>query len=429
MLGARPYAALTGLLLVGGFGCPGADRPRNAPAPVPGARKDPRDPAPPDGGPPPGSARGPAGLVGRYLATGTRHVLPLPEGGVAAVLPGADGPTLHIIDPAGRARRGPEVPPGQKVISLRTVARGRRTFLRLRMATPGTLTDLYWDPARDRVVERTLPYRASAALRSALFEPSTPLCVAPPCPYPKLIPVIRALEQVPIPVHGLDLDPDALAALTVQALAKDQRAPVLWFGKRARTGAYENEMRILEGSFTAPGRHEAVASLYGGGTSHHDQWQAWLLAWEGTRWRLVRRLEVSCGGAIGAVDVEGDGRSELLVATGCTHQGEHEGTTRVVALTPEGSRALYSATSVDRRGAARAGDAARIHRLRFWDVDGDGTLELVDSETSWRYDWTGKPHESSYLERGHLVRETVHRLVMGQYRPWRPPTPRRRASP
>jgi hypothetical protein len=137
-----------------------------------------------------------------------------------------------------------------------------------------------------------------------------------------------------------------------------------------------SEVKLLFGSFTNPGAHEAVASVQTGLPGRHA-WQAWLLEWRETGWLAVRPLASNCSGEAAQAKLDSAGPAILFLRDSCSRFGHEEGTVRLIALGPARDKVLFAAR--ESGGEPAKGDVLSVrHTVWLTGFDANGEAEVVD---------------------------------------------------
>lgn len=159
-----------------------------------------------------------------------------------------------------------------------------------------------------------------------------------------------------------------------------------------------SEIRWERGSFTRAGASEAVVAFYDGNQCHACGWsEVWLLRYT-HGWQATRRLADSDRVSFQVIDIEGDGKSEIWIETSDGNQGAFSSEGQLLTLEGDAISVMYINSGHDNRGAGVAGEAVRAHAVEFRDLDHDGILEIVDTETREFYRWTGERWASDYVQ-------------------------------
>lgn len=187
------------------------------------------------------------------------------------------------------------------------------------------------------------------------------------------------------------------------------------FEERLNEDGFPYELKHVEwheGSFRGEGAREALVSFYDGRQCHAAGYsELWLLRYEGG-WRLDEKIADADTVEYKLLDVEGDGLMEVWITAGGGNQGYFTYSGKLVTFSPSSYSILYSNTGEDNTGAiVREGLILHSHEMGFWDIDGDGVLEVLDLEekrTACSRD--GNTEISSQKQ------QTVYRLVGGEFR-------------
>lgn len=175
---------------------------------------------------------------------------------------------------------------------------------------------------------------------------------------------------------------------------------------------------VAEGSFTRPGASEAVVAFVDDNQPHVAlPGEIWLLGY-GSKWTPILMIDQSDEASFLTVDIAHDGTSEVLYTlkrwlTGGILLVRHG----LVSLKGGNDRAIYS---VDGTGYAfyevwkefGDQDPIRDHELRLEDINGDGTVELIDTELSGAFVHTGAGDDGGWEVRYTPVATTTYRFVI-----------------
>lgn len=172
-----------------------------------------------------------------------------------------------------------------------------------------------------------------------------------------------------------------------------------------------------EGSFTSSDAREALVSFHDGAQCHAVGWgEIWLLKFK-NGWKIDRKLVDADGGSFRIVDIEGDGKFEVWVHFGFANQGWYRNRGRLLSLNKDTLDILYATQSeADDHGMSRGSQ-----RVDFWDIDNDGTLELLDrqrteegyldEDSEWYDNWV----VTSSAEKVHIYKFKDGKLVETQF--------------
>jgi hypothetical protein len=179
-----------------------------------------------------------------------------------------------------------------------------------------------------------------------------------------------------------------------------------------------DSVTIAEGSFTRPGAAEAIVAFVDDNQPHVAlPGELWLLGY-GSRWTPVLMIDQSDEVSFLTVDIARDGTSEVLYTlnrwlTGGILLVRHT----LVSLKGGHDMTIYN---VDGTGYAfhevwkQFGDKdpIRDHEIRLEDVNGDGTVELIDTELSGTFEYTGAGDDEGWEVRYSPVMSTAYRFVI-----------------
>ena len=179
-----------------------------------------------------------------------------------------------------------------------------------------------------------------------------------------------------------------------------------------------DSVTIAEGSFTRPGAAEALVAFVDGNQPHVAlPGELWLLGY-GSRWTPVLMIDQSDEVSFLTVDIARDGTSEVLYTlnrrlTGGILLVRHT----LVSLKGGQDMTIYN---VDGTGYAfhevwsQFGDKDPIvdHEIRLVDVNGDGTVELIDTELSGTFEYTGTGDDEGWEVRYTPMASTTFRFVI-----------------
>jgi hypothetical protein len=175
---------------------------------------------------------------------------------------------------------------------------------------------------------------------------------------------------------------------------------------------------VAEGSFTRPGATEAVVAFVDANQPHVAlPGEIWLLG-NGSKWAPILMIDQSDEASFLTVDIAHDGTAEVLYTlkrwlTGGILLVRHS----LVTLKGGNDRALYT---VDGTSYAfyevwkefGEQDPIRDHELRLEDVNGDGTVELIDTELSGEFVHTGAGDDGGWEIRYTPVATAAYRFVI-----------------
>jgi hypothetical protein len=175
---------------------------------------------------------------------------------------------------------------------------------------------------------------------------------------------------------------------------------------------------IAEGSFTSPGADEAVVAFVDRSKAHMSlPGEIWLLRRDGGRWAPALMIDQSDEITFQTLDIAGSGIMQILLRA----QSSITGGMRfmhwsLVSLAGGEARTLYAASGTGfwfRYEWVHAGGAEPLtdHEVVLKDTDGDGIVELVDTELSGAFVYTGAG-EDGYELRNTPVKTTVYRFVI-----------------
>jgi hypothetical protein len=175
---------------------------------------------------------------------------------------------------------------------------------------------------------------------------------------------------------------------------------------------------LAEGSFTRPGASEAVVAFVDNNQPHVGlPGELWLLGYT-SRWTPILMIDQSDEATFMTIDIAHDGTSEVLYTlnrwlTGGILLVRHT----LVTLKGGQDKAIYN---VDGTSYAfhevwkQFGDKdpIRDHEIRLEDVNGDGTVELIDTELSGTFEHTGAGDDDGWEIRYTPVTSTTYRFVI-----------------
>jgi hypothetical protein len=179
-----------------------------------------------------------------------------------------------------------------------------------------------------------------------------------------------------------------------------------------------DSVTVAEGSFTRPGAAEAVVAFVDDNQPHVGlPGELWLLG-HGPRWAPILMIDQSDEVTFTTIDIARDGTSEVLYTlnrwlTGGILLVRHT----LVSLKDGKDTAIYNA---DGTGYAfhevwkQFGDKdpIRDHEIRLEDVNGDGTVELIDTELSGTFVHTGAGDDDGWEVRYSPVTSTAYRFII-----------------
>jgi hypothetical protein len=170
------------------------------------------------------------------------------------------------------------------------------------------------------------------------------------------------------------------------------------------------------GSFTRPGTTEAVVSFSESRLPHMNA-QLWLLKWDGKRWAPAFVIDRSDEIRFQVVDISGNGVDSVLVRSeGSITGGYRFLNWSLISLLDGEPRVLYSASGEgfwcynewDYNGHQKP---MTDHDVTLKDVDGDGVLELVETELSGVFVSTGTDEGDCEIHNT-PTKTTVYRFVL-----------------
>jgi|GEM_PF-3254579 len=175
---------------------------------------------------------------------------------------------------------------------------------------------------------------------------------------------------------------------------------------------------IAEGSFTRPGASEAVVSFIDDNQPHVAlPGELWLIG-HGIKWTPTLMIDQSDEVSFLTIDIARDGTSEVLYTlkrwlTGGILLVRHT----LVSLRGGEVKTIYN---VDGTGYAfhevweRFGkeDPITDHEIRLEDVNGDGIVELIDTELSGTFVNTGAGEDDGWEARYTPVTSTTYRFII-----------------
>lgn len=194
----------------------------------------------------------------------------------------------------------------------------------------------------------------------------------------------------------------------------EKRVRELFLNKMNDDGQNYNltDIKLVQGSFTKTGALEAVVSFYDHNQCHASGWtEVWLLKYE-NGWRLMRKLADSDSVVFKLVDLESDGRSEILITTSAGGQGYQGIEGELISVSENSVSTLYSFRGFDNTGALVEGEAQCLHNIEFKDVDNDGILELMDTEERKTFSSEG----GNYSQKSSVTRKTTFKLINGKFK-------------
>ncbi len=179
-----------------------------------------------------------------------------------------------------------------------------------------------------------------------------------------------------------------------------------------------NTVTLAEGSFTRPGAAEAVVAFVDGNQPHVGlPGELWLLS-HGTKWAPILMIDQSDEATFITADIARDGTSEVLYTLNRWLTGgillKRQ---TLVSLSGTEIKAIYNA---DGTGYAfhevwkQFGDKDPItdHEIRLEDVNGDGVVELIDTELSGTFVHTGAGDDDGWEVRYSPVGSTTYRFII-----------------
>jgi len=185
------------------------------------------------------------------------------------------------------------------------------------------------------------------------------------------------------------------------------------------TGEYTvidpNEIAWELGSFTEPGAVEAVVSFVDYGQAHYAlPGELWLLGKNGAPTPLLM-INQSDEISFQAIDVNGDGVDEVLYrATRSITGGLRFTNQSLVSLLDGEVRVLYNADGSDywfyNEMMYSEEEPMIDHEITLTDINGDGILELSDTELVGEFVYTGSG-EDGYELRYTPEKTTVYRFI------------------
>jgi hypothetical protein len=175
---------------------------------------------------------------------------------------------------------------------------------------------------------------------------------------------------------------------------------------------------LAEGSFTRPGAAEAVVAFVDSNQPHVAlPGELWLLG-RGAKWAPVLMIDQSDEVTFTTADIAHDGMSEVLYTLERWLTGGILLTRQtLVTLTDKKVTTIYSADGTSyafHEVFKQFGDKDPIvgHEIRLEDVDGDGTVELIDTRTSGTFVNTGKGDDDGWEVQYTPVETTTYRFLI-----------------
>lgn len=179
-----------------------------------------------------------------------------------------------------------------------------------------------------------------------------------------------------------------------------------------------NTVTLAEGSFTRPGATEAVVAFVDGNQPHVGlPGELWLLGY-GTKWAPILMIDQSDEATFIIVDIARDGTSEVLYTlkrwlTG----GILLKRQTLVSLRGTQVKTIYSADGTSYAfhevwKQFRDKDPITDHEIHLEDVNGDGAVELIDTELSGTFVHTGAGDDDGWKIRYSPVGSTTYRFLI-----------------
>jgi len=171
-----------------------------------------------------------------------------------------------------------------------------------------------------------------------------------------------------------------------------------------------------QGKFTDAEGSEAIVSFWDAHQSQaNEPSELWLIRSKGDEWEINRKLAEGHGIDFEVIDLQKDGRLEVWVQKSWMSQGYGTKQSELISIDGEKLNILYSNEELDSTGAQEQGQALKEHQVRFEDVDNDGILEIIDSEKTESYAWTGKKFESEYMKLSSKSSTSIYKLQENKY--------------
>ena len=166
---------------------------------------------------------------------------------------------------------------------------------------------------------------------------------------------------------------------------------------------------LLEGSFTASGRKEAIVSFSDAAQSHDAcPAEIWLLRLVGDTWEPILKITESDTAEFATTDLNGDGVLEILTHTSVQKQGYLVINRQLLYFEGEQPMELLTFEGFDNTGWPDEGICAFDARFAFKDVNRDAILEI---ELTEYYDYCRKEGDESVFER-RSERKTLFRPLI-----------------
>lgn len=145
------------------------------------------------------------------------------------------------------------------------------------------------------------------------------------------------------------------------------------------------------GSFTDKGAEEALVNFYDDNQGHaNGASEIWLLKLRNSMWEIDRKITENDYTSFETVDIQKDGRLEILIKEGGGNQGYFVNTDRLISIDGETIKVLYSNEGHSNgSGRCDAGEDISVdHKVKFVDLDNDGILEIIDLKETRTYTGT-----------------------------------------
>lgn len=172
------------------------------------------------------------------------------------------------------------------------------------------------------------------------------------------------------------------------------------------------DIKLEQGEFTTSEEPEAIVSFIDNSQCKASgASEVWLLRFRNGKWEVDRRLAESDYTKFETVDIQRDGKLEILVKEGSMSQGYETTTSRLISIDGRTTNVLYSNKGWDNTSAAQEGEALKEYTIKFFDTDKDRILEIIETEKTETYAQTGK----EYKKTSSKSKETIYKLKGNKY--------------
>lgn len=176
-------------------------------------------------------------------------------------------------------------------------------------------------------------------------------------------------------------------------------------------------VKFEQGKFTTSQEPEAVVSFSDTNQSLKNCGsEIWLLRYTKGKWEIDRKLGESHSSKFETIDIQRDGRLEVLIREDIVCQGCASMSHALISIDGRTINILYSNKGWDNTGIGEEGEAVEEYTIRFLDTDRDRVLEIIETGTTETYAWKGeRPDFDNYKKISSKSKETVYKLKGNKY--------------